>query len=153
MLNDNKEMNNLTLALNTLTNGFALLPLQSCFRKKDYFGTGIIFVSFCASVMMHVTETKHNLIPPFLREYSNIFLNADRTAALAVALYGGYLTYNAYSSGTLTLALFRPILLKFAVGTIALGIGEIASNLVVYNVFHTIWHYCAFTALDDVISL
>jgi hypothetical protein len=75
--------------INTATNLFGLIPLLDPslkFRQKC-----LILSAVIASILMHLSETKHGLkgIYPF-SIYSTFFLNLDRAAALmsgSVLLY------------------------------------------------------------------
>lgn len=94
---------------------------------------------------MHATETKHGLNPLFLAEYSDLFLNFDRGLAFLTFLYG------CYRASDFPLKTLTPIAVQLAVGTIALRLGELTSNLWLYNFLHTIWHFAAFDALRQVL--
>lgn len=136
-------MNTLTLVLNTATNLFAIPALLTLYRK-DMIGFSLLLSSFIASCLMHITETKHDLKPFILKDYSNIFLNIDRVLSHLMVAYTLYLVRNVPLHNLMCPAI------KFAISGIALGIGELTNDLVLYNILHTGWHYGAFSALNCV---
>ena len=140
-------MNNLTLIANTLTNAFAFYPINVALRQSNYIAAGLTSSSMLASILMHATETKHQLIPPVAGEYSEHFLNIDRLMSVLLISYGVY-----HVSKISPYLLLAPGL-KLITGTICLRLGEMTSNLPLYTLLHTIWHYCAYTSLGDVMMI
>ena len=138
-------MNAFTLALNTATNVFALFPVVNCWKQNQELGFVITLSSFSASCLMHLTETKHDLKPYFLANYSKTFLNLDRTLAACSFLYGIYCVRN------MNFTRLQPLLLEGTIGVLALRLGEWTKNLYLYDVLHTIWHYAAFDVLNKAI--
>jgi hypothetical protein len=137
----------LVLFTNTFTNIFALVPVFKLYKKKHYGGSILLLCSFTASCLMHITETKHGLRPRYLKEYSNLFLNIDRVFGVLVFLY---FTRLALQQPINTLI---PILVRFVIGAISSFIGEVTTDLYWYLALHTVWHYCAFTAVGCVVNL
>lgn len=140
-------MNGLTLTVNTLTNVFAFYPINVALRKSNYIAAGLTCSSMLASILMHATETKHELIPPIGGQYSKYFLNIDRLMALILVSYAVY-----HASKIPPPLLILPGL-KLITGAICLRLGEITPNLHLYTLLHTIWHYCAYTSLGDVMMM
>lgn len=140
-------MNCFTLALNTATSLFIVPAIQKAWCKHDYLSTYVFSWTFVLSTLMHLTETKHGLQPPVLAEYSQLFLNADRISSFLTFAYGLYLVRNASRADILGLV---P---RLAAGTVALRLGEWTSDLWLYNLLHTVWHWCAFTTLHRILDL
>lgn len=140
-------MNNLVLIVNTITNIPALFASYELYKKSRYVGVVLSLSSFTASCLMHITETKHNLIPFVLKEFSNTFLNTDRILTLLLSLYGLFLYGSNYDKVP-----FYPLLLRGSIGIVCLRLGELTSNLVLYTLLHTIWHYCSYSSLQFVAS-
>jgi len=146
------KMNEIVIIINILTNVFALVPAHNLYARGEYGGMIILLMSFVASCLMHMTETKHGLKPPMLERYSWWFLNLDRFLAFCVFGYVMYLWWTIFPAVSVNALI--PIAVKFALGGgLALRIGERTDNLRLYLITHTIWHYCAFTAVNDVVNL
>lgn len=139
--------NNLTLLLNTLTNCFAFPVIVTCYKKNFHVGVCIISLTFLASCLMHITETKHHLRPFIWHSHSQTFLNLDRLFSFATFLYG--LTFIRKIS--LYNLIFPSI--EIVIGFCCLRLGEITLNLWYYNLLHTVWHFTAFDVLYRLIIL
>lgn len=141
-------MNNVCLIINTITNVFALPPILNSFIKGYRIGGTITLCSFIASLLMHISETKHHLQPFVLSEYSDILLNIDRFFMLLTFLYGWGLTSNLRNHPQFWLFLF-----KGYIGLVSFKVGELTDNLLLYTVSHTFWHYCIYDTLNKIILL
>lgn len=137
----------LVLIVNTFTNIFALAPVFELYKKGYYGGSILLFSSFIASCLMHITETKHGLRPHYLKEYTNLFLNIDRVIALLVFFHFTRLALQQ------PINVLIPILVRFVIGGASSIIGEVTTDLYWYLALHTVWHYCAFTAVSCIVSL
>ena len=139
--------NSLVLITNTFTNIFALVPVFELYKKRYYGGSALLLCSFTASCLMHITETKHGLRPHYLKEYSNLFSNIDRALSYIVFLYFARLGVQQ------PIETLIPIIIRFVIGGVFLRIGEPTTDLYWYLGLHTVWHYCAFTAVGCVVDL
>lgn len=115
----------------------------------------LLLMCHFASILMHLSETKHGLIPTsgWLYRHSNFFLDLDRLFACANALFflwWWWLTLPA-SSVTASITASDPVWLLL-VGTFCLWIGERTINRLLYAVLHVIWHICAFGSVDSVLQ-
>jgi hypothetical protein len=121
----------------TLSNLYGLVPI--------YYSTGYyrlwISVIVSASVLMHLSETKHQLpgIYPF-NQFSKQFLWFDRIMAYTPVIYVGYMYI--VNNVNLFEHLFNPI---FIIGSICLLLSEgIKGNKYFFATTHSIWHVCAY---------
>lgn len=140
-------MNDIVLCINTATNVFALLPAITAYRRQMYKTSLLLSTSFVASSLMHITETKHDLIPFFLKDWSSVFLNLDRGIALLVFLTSSFILVERANKLP-----YKTILAKGCIGLLCLGLGEITKSLPLYTALHTLWHYYAFTSVNDILS-
>jgi hypothetical protein len=139
-----------TLASVTLTNLLAVPAIFKLWKCGRIFGSLLTATSFSASVLMHITETKHNLPGLCWSSYSNIFLNIDRVFAGLTGLYGCYLYFDKNKNLPISGYDTTPVL-TLLLGSLCLKLGEMTNNLYAYNLFHNIWHYCAFKSLEQVV--
>lgn len=145
--------------INTATNVIAFLPIYFYADIGDIIGALLCTFSLIASVLMHISETKHNLPGVLFKEYSNILLNIDRLFALILFCYGIItfinnpdVIYHYYMGKDFIELLIFPIVI-FSTGAIASYIGENTDDLKLYTLLHTIWHICAYGTLAYVIKI
>lgn len=107
----------------------------------------LLFLSIVASILMHMSETKHGLNgvlingKPFTN-YSMEFLWMDRFAALFL---GGYVAIEIWRG---TYHLTRAILVVGVVGLVAMFVSEnIARTPVQFAMTHSLWHAIAYMTL------
>ena len=129
-----------TLGIVTASNVFSLIPIFSFLRTGRYGGALITGCASIASIFMHISETKHELPGLWLAKYSNYFLNIDRFFAGIAGMYGLFLFYTNSNKTTSQVAL--PL-----VGSLTLFIGEHTTDLPLYTITHTIWHFIAYYSL------
>ncbi len=122
------------------SNIFGFVPIYSLFKTNRYYGALLVSGAVSASVLMHLTETKHNLPGLYLSKYSNAFLWLDRIVAWMTGLYGLYLFYTNPQKTIWQVIL--PVM-----GAISSLIGESTMNLPLYTLTHTIWHGLAYLSL------
>lgn len=139
--------------INTITNIFALIPIANLYNKNRILGCLLLLCSFIASCLMHMSETKHNIHPPIMQEYSNLFLNIDRVFAIGVFLYTGFLVSIIITKDSRSFNTVLYIASRFSIGLVASAIGESTSDLSLYLFFHTLWHYFAFDSVDRIVFL
>lgn len=133
-------MNNLVLIVNTLTNAFAIPGICSLLYMRDNLGASILFISMCASCMMHITESKHHLKPLILARHSKKINLFDQVLSYVITCYIGY-TYRQRLYD-------RPwVVGRFILGGMALRIGERTNDLPSYLFLHTIWHYLSYGSI------
>src|SRR5678815_2326817 len=77
------------------SNLFGILAL----KNKNTDDKLMICMVMIASTMMHITESKHMLIPPYFYEYSTLFLNIDRIIAISCFIYFGSQWINKNKDG------------------------------------------------------
>ena len=112
----------------------------------------LLFLSNVASIFMHLSETKHGLIPDtlWLQTHSSTLLNLDRIAAHITALYflrWWWLTLSV----SCRIQTMDPIAI-ICFGGLCLWIGERTMDQLLYFVLHLIWHVCAFASIDVVLQ-
>lgn len=118
---------------------------NTLYSKQAYTSYFILVISVMCSMLMHITENKHRLKPFCTPKYSNICLNLDRIGCIITIIYFLKLWL---LSPNFNLMPFIEIL----VGLIFLSIGEITSNIYLYNITHTIWHFFAFKTLNTILE-
>lgn len=103
-----------------------------------------------ASTMMHISETKHTLIPPIscIQDISNMLLNIDRLVTYTAGPYFIYKFWRLYQ---------EPLVWIFAVGALALRLGEYPIkgrlfNYLIYPLLHTVWHACVYYLIYHLIG-
>ena len=106
---------------------------------NKFLSATIVSTVICASTLMHLTESKHDLKPTVFTKYSNWFLNLDRLITITV----GYYTVNKFLllARSKQLALLPDIITAF----IAMMVGEIKTNNsyhnnIIYPLLHCYWH-------------
>ena len=98
-----------------------------------------------ASTLMHLTENKHDLSSPYLKQWSRLFLNLDRVAAIGATLYFGYQIVIVFPGWCWLVRMSVPMV----VGTICVILGErkttsVTWNRICYPILHLIWHYTVY---------
>jgi hypothetical protein len=119
--------------------------------------TIIIGTSVIASVLMHISETKHGLPGLFFVSYCNYFLWFDRIVSLSCCFYFGKKFYDKErekaitETGNSSLKIIGKRILKnkllymlIAAGSCCFISEMIATTNVVYATFHSIWHALGF---------
>lgn len=127
------------------TNILGLYPVSKVLMKRDatLFETAIVVTTVLASVLMHLSETKHRLDPgPLLRPYSRLLLNVDRWAAIIAS---GYYLVIWLDRGT------YDVLFVFLFGSLCSFMGEQTNNKWAYGILHSIWHLAAYIVLYSLI--
>lgn len=126
--------------------------------KEKYFAACLVGTVIAASILMHLSETKHNLSPaPWLVPWSSLLLNLDRAAAAMNVVYWG-------SVWVQHRRVFGYVMLYwFIAGALLAAIGEWKSYgprgelyqqpLMVYLPCHFLWHSIVYYNLYVVASL
>lgn len=123
----------------TLSNLAGLLPIYAALKKEDLFGLIIMTVTVMASIMMHLSETKHSLPGLLFVSHSDLFLNIDRITAILASLYGVYLFFKNQKVSVLMLT---------STGLIFMFISEnMCKSKYSFAFFHSIWHILAYISL------
>lgn len=127
-----------------LTNIWGLFALDTAFQYKLHFDAILVTFIIVSSILMHLTETKHNLIPPYewAIHWSYFCLNLDRSIAVFAFLW--YIYFWDYSYIGITARVTFIIL----VASILSYLGEQTNNLTIYVICHTIWHLLMYSVLD-----
>jgi hypothetical protein len=114
------------------------IPSLVCAYKSNLLDFIVILIILTNSILMHISETKHRLVPmnKFLKNWSNVFLNFDRCSALFGSLY--FLYFLIWPK--LNLNMIMLIIIAF----INLIIGENTQNNMLYVITHIIWHMIVF---------
>jgi uncharacterized membrane protein len=127
------KIQNLFLAITNL------IALPTIIHTQHYLNKVIVIFAMVASILMHLSEKKHNLsgIHPFNR-FAWLFLQIDRVVALISGLYVLYMV-----------PAFTPKLLAIGIaGLSCMAISEhIAKEINWFVFWHTCWHICAFCAM------
>jgi len=133
-------------ALVALSNIFGL-PLF--FLSMTWTFTVICFYMIIFSVLMHLSDRKHNLpgIYPF-NKLTTVFLWCDRIMAYIcslVIIYYMYINWTTTSSSLIYYGLF---------GLFSMIISEliIDNQWIAFAVFHSIWHFVAYSLFYVVMS-
>ena len=146
----------------TLSNVWGLLLSLDC----DDLVPRLLFQSVAiASVLMHLSETKHKLpgIWPF-NQWSGLFLNVDRAMSLVVVLY--LFLFDLHETWARLVLMF----LNYRLFSLSVVVGGLVALLIaenpwvlgrkwsvregklqgywLYAASHMLWHYCAYTMLS-----
>ena len=108
----------------------------------ELYYTLLIHTMILASMLMHISETKHGLLPhSTFVPFSNLFLNFDRAMAIVTAL------------SFLPLVFIHPhpwsVIATFGIGGILSFIGEQTMVVAIYVPCHLVWHACAYFAMYE----
>lgn len=121
------------------TNLFGLIPF---FGTRNMLDKCVVAATVFASSAMHISETKHSLLPhPYIANKAELFLNMDRGAGIVCTLL--YFP-RWWMSGTWNQAAI------FLFGLAASGLGEVTTNVPAYCILHTIWHFCAYVTMYSI---
>jgi|SRR6478609_630849 len=124
------------------TNIYGILPF---IFANGIFEKSLVVATVVSSVAMHLSETKHTLMPsPVLDSWSNIFLNMDRGCAILSMIY---LFPRWCKHGD-----FQQVFILSA-GLLASGLGEMTGNVILYSILHTIWHMAAYLTMTALFAL
>ena len=106
----------------------------------------LVSVTLLSSLLMHVSERKHNLPGLILGKYHALLLNCDRTTAI---LSAGYMVY--------LLSVRQSLLwMQGLKGLLALITNFLSENFRVddwYSFWHGLWHVSAFYLLGETLYL
>jgi len=131
--------------INATTNLVALYPCYCFFKQGYYFGSCLTGCAMVASVFMHLSERKHNLVGLniFTPRISNLLLYVDIFTSILLMSYGCYVSWKndtIYEVLSYGIPFWTTLLL-----------GELTNNLILYTGLHTIWHIGAFYTLSLII--
>lgn len=127
-----------------LSNVFALVPIVFAHTLAE---SGLVMFAACASVCMHMTETKHGIEPSKrLARWSSVVLNVDRLAAIATALHFGGVWMRAilHPQNSAQFCAAQKTLELFLVGLCASAFGELSTHVPTYVAMHLLWHAAAY---------
>jgi len=127
----------------TATNLYSLRAIISAHNNTYYLECGSLTCAGLASIIYHLSETKHGMNSVCLKKYSNITLKFDRFFAvfsMCIFLWKYKQRIN------------KQIIYIGSVGLIALGLSEsqhiislpLRVEKILYLITHPIWHICAF---------
>lgn len=124
----------------------AVPALVKTLSRQRYLHAVVVSAVILASICMHLSETKHGLVPSHLwRPWSRIALNLDRLCASSSAIYFMWLRWPMQVPRDTEL--FAVALL----GMMCSYLGEQTHDVPTYVVYHLIWHGCAFYLLYSVL--
>lgn len=130
-----------------LSNIFGVIPALYMLNKQLWISI-LFFNMTLASVLMHLSETKHGLpgIYPF-NKYSGFFLNLDRVMAIGSALIMIFLVvyYEVYN-----VCIFGYVMVGVLLGWYS---ERVCESKIMFMVSHGLWHMIAFTSSYYVLSL
>jgi hypothetical protein len=128
------------------TNLFGIIPICIALENENYICAVIAFCAMFASIIYHMSETRHGLPGIFLKKHSEKLLLIDRIFAVIAMIYGLYLLY-------MNKNIYLPvIILKIIIAISAGCLSEIfGKDPVLYTMFHSIWHCIVFLILGDII--
>ena len=119
------------------------LSYNTRYYTQDYVDLFVKLIITLNSILMHISETKHQLKPDFifLKEWSNIFLNMDRLSAVLGFMYFFYFRFYPYVMdwGFYNLRSEFSVYHFFSILPFLL-IGEYTNNLYIYVICHIVWH-------------
>ena len=134
---------------------FGWPTLAECVAESFWFGAALVFAAMVGTFLMHLSETKHGLRPPW-RNWSNAFLVLDRLTAGCAALGCLWLRWPLHAERD------QHLLQLFTFGFICAAYGE-ASEFSpelqtmqrqfnwLYIILHFTWHWFAFYCMRIVI--
>lgn len=131
----------------TISNIFGLLPIYKSFNNlpRSSLELFLIIIAVIASILMHISETKHNLPGIYLSKYSNYMLYFDRITAYLLVFYMIYkLIHNS-------LIITGLLILKIITGLLCAIGSEITNNEQEYVFLHCIWHFFAYKIIYELI--
>lgn len=124
-----------------------ILGLPALIRACTWTDKALVFSIMAASTLMHISETKHELDPPILKDWSYALLNVDRGVALTAGMIFAWKFFQIHYNRQVQ------VLAVGFLGALCMLLGEIKTsnptyNNLVYPSLHTIWHasvyYCAY---------
>lgn len=126
------------------SNIFGLPAVILAYHRQHVGNALVIVAAIFASVMMHLSETKHSLEPmPPLKTRSLLFLNVDRTVAMLTFLW-------FLPQWSFMLHGVQTPLIWLASGTIAMALGELCLHPLPYLALHLFWHFAVYRVLSIV---
>lgn len=124
---------------------FALQPIYRAVSKNNHVGLLLSIAVLLASILQHLSETKHSLPGVLFSQYATTLLNVDRAVAVTAALYG---ILRLYSHPELLSKLF---IFKAITGLLCSFVGEnVLTSPEWHLILHPAWHYLAFACLGDI---
>jgi len=133
----------------TSSNICGMIPLMISFQKGNMFEVVLIGVTILASVLMHLSETKHKLPGLYFQTYCNEFLWFDRIMAVLSSLYIFYNLVNFHAS----------LLTSWFVTKVIIGLSfnflseRVFTGPIIFMILHSGWHCLAFSIFADVITM
>lgn len=125
-------------ALVAASNVFGLLPIVAGFERDQWHGL-LMTAVVVASVLMHLSETKHGLPGLVWARHSWLFLQIDRATALLAGGYGLWLFLKRPSHGVAVAA---------AVGLAFMALSEHGTTSQGwFALWHSLWHTIAYGLL------
>lgn len=128
----------------TLSNLYSLRAIYAGFKQKKYLAVTVLSCTTLASIIYHLSETKHGINSAWLKDYSALTLNIDRFFALCST----GLLLRQYKNKMKT----KNVIFYGSLGLLAMMLSEcqhvislplpLEKNL--YLITHPIWHICAF---------
>jgi hypothetical protein len=121
----------------SLSNIAGIFPLYASIKKRNYVISALTGTIMVASTLMHISETKHQLIGihPF-NKISSILNNIDRIISYPTGIYFIYLSYRTK----------QPLSwwIEGAIGIIFVRVGEYITTPYYYVPLHLVWHFIVY---------
>lgn len=129
----------------TLSNLEALIPLWYCY-ENGFVGTFVqIFFMMIASISHHATAVNRNITPLIKTRYAGFLLWIDRLMATSCIIHGIYiLSYYEIEPEAIDIFFVLLALISLFVSDLLTRRVTNVLELLVYTIFHTIWHVLAF---------
>lgn len=132
----------------TLSNIFGIYPIVAAIQTQSTWLIALMIGTVLASVMMHVTETKHGLPGIMWQKYSSIFLNIDRLTAILSTVYSVYKLYVKWQVVETSVVIFG------CIGVLSMFVSEnVVKSQFWFMITHSIWHWIAYCVLARLIVM
>lgn len=139
----------------TLSNFLGLPAVIILLKKERMLECFLVFLVIFASMLMHISEKKHNLSPmTWLRDWSETFLNLDRLVAVVNSIFWSCVWFKQRK------VIGHYIFYRFLLGGLLATIGEWKTYgsdgkvyqqvLGIYIPLHLLWHAIVYYNLYEI---
>lgn len=128
----------------TLSSFVFLIPYVIALRERNHVGLLVSILVLVASLLQHVSETKHSLPGLLFVNHSRLLLNIDRSITLIAVYYGIIRLVSHPHLFTLN------FIVKTVIGLLCNFVGEnILTDPTYHMIIHPPWHCLAALCLSD----
>lgn len=142
----NHSGSRITNFLVAFSNIFGLITLYDSYPSGNIFGTILLLLAVISSILMHISETKHNLPGIMFVKYSSQLLWIERIVSCISAVYIAFVIFN---KSLFTYDLLFDILMGLSLNFVS---ENVVNKQIDFILFHSLWHYYAFKIFKTVIN-